>query len=236
MKEDLIRIASFDPGKVNFSFYIEEMDKNKLLSIKNINTTLRYNSDGTCTEEMRKILDCVFENGKTILHRNLDLTKNCDKKVSLDPETYHNMNDALNEYIEEFNKCSIFIIEQQMSFGIGKSNPTAQKLGHHCYSFFNIEYGREKEVIEFPAYHKTQILGAPKVPGKKTIKGFRWKSMDKPSRKKWSVEKAIEILTSRGELDVLDSILTKRKKDDLADTLNQLQGYKYLRYVERDVK
>ena len=172
-------------------------------------------------------------NGKTILHKNLDLTENCDPKAKLDPETFHNMNDTLDEYLEYFDHCSAFVIEQQMSFR-GKTNTMAMKLGQHCYSYFTFQYGRTKQIIEFPAYHKTQILGAPKVPGKKNKRGtFRWKGMDKPKRKKWSIDKAIEILTSRGELEVLDGLTTVKKKDDLADTLTQLQAFKYLTFVER---
>ena len=233
MSQDLIRIASFDIGKKNFCFYIEEFDRNKLLKLKNIPTTQRYNPNGTPTTKMQNLLDEIFANGETILHKNLDLTENCDKKMRLDPETFHNMNDALDKYLDYFDHCTAFLIEQQMSFGKGKNNPMAMKLGQHCYSYFTFKYGRTKQIIEFPAYHKTQILGAPKVPGKKTKKGFRWKTLDKRDRKKWSVTKAIEILTSRGEIGVLEGLTTVAKKDDLADTLTQLQAFKYLTFVEK---
>jgi hypothetical protein len=228
---DIIRIGSFDPGKCNFSFYIEEINKKELSKLKNVPLKEQYNSDGTCTDKMKELLDNIFENGETILHKNLNLTKNCDKKLSLDPETFHNMYDVMEEYEDEWNKCDTFIIEQQMSFGKGKNNPMAQKIGQHCYSYFVFKYGRTKNIVEFPAYHKTQVLGAPKVQGKPTKNGFRWKSMDKPSRKKWSICKSIEILTSRGEIEVLEGLTTVAKKDDLADTLMQLQAYKYLTFV-----
>jgi hypothetical protein len=231
--EDLIWIGSFDIGKLNFAFCIEEFSKSKLLAIKNIPSVKRYNADGTATTKMQNILDQVFANGRIVLHRNLNLTENCDPKAKLDPETFHNMIDALDHYAEYWDKCSAFVIEEQMSFG-KKLNKMAMKLGQHCYSYFAFKYGRYKSIIEFPAYHKTQILGAPKVEGKPYKSGkIRYKAMEKPARKKWSVEKAIEILTNRGEMQVLEGLTSVKKRDDLADVLNQLQSFKYRIYVDK---
>lgn len=219
--------------KKNFAFCIEEFNKADLLAIKNIASQKRYNQDGTPTPKMQEILDQVCGNGKIILHKNLDLTKNCDPKSKLDPETFHNMIDELDKYAKYWDKCSAFVIEEQMSFG-KKLNKMAMKLGQHCYSYFTFKYGRYKSVIEFPAYHKTQILGAPKVEGKPYKSGKkRYKAMEKPQRKKWSVEKAIEILTSRGEMDILDGLTSAKKKDDLADVLTQLAAFKYKVYVDK---
>lgn len=219
--------------KKNFAFCIEEFSKSDLLSIKNIPSTKRYNEDGTPTPKMQEILDQVCANGKIILHKNLDLTENCDPKAKLDPETFHNMIDALDNYVNYWDKCSAFVIEEQMAFG-KKLNKMAMKLGQHCYSYFIFKYGRYKSVIEFPAYHKTQILGAPKVEGKPYKSGKkRYKAMEKPQRKKWSVDKAIDILTNRGEMDILEGLTSAKKKDDLADVLTQLQAFKYRIYVDK---
>jgi hypothetical protein len=57
--------------------------------------------------------------------------------------------------------------------------------------------------------------------------------MSKPQRKKWSTEKVINILMERGDTDTLDEIIGSKKKDDLADTLIQLQSFKFLRYVDK---
>jgi len=113
-------------------------------------------------------------------------------------------------------------------------NTMALKLGQHCYSYFIFRYpitqdgdfvfDESKEIIEFPAYYKTQVMGAPKVNGK---------AMSKPERKKWATEKAINILMERGDTDTLDEIIGSKKKDDLADTLIQLQSFKFLRYVDK---
>lgn len=231
---DKVWIASFDIGKKNFAWYIQEINLKDLSKIKNISSNKRFNKDGTPTESMGKILNKLYLNGKTILHMNSDLTKNCDKSKYLDPNTFHNMFDLLDKYIPYWDKCSVFVIEQQMNFGKRK-NPMAMKLGQHCYSYFCFKYGRFKEVLEFPSYHKTQILGAPKVKGKKTKTGFRYKAMDKPKRKKWSTQKALEILQLRNEEENMNNIRTKAKKDDLADTLTQAIAFVYLRYIDKSI-
>ena len=137
------------------------------------------------------------------------------------------MVDHLDKFAEYWDKCDTFVIEMQMSFGKNR-NPMAVKLGQHCYSYFIFKYGRFKKTIEFPAYHKTQILGAPK---KVLDKKDKLIKMSKPERKKWAVEEAYRILTIRNESDVMDNIKTKSKKDDLSDVICQLEAYKFLTYV-----
>lgn len=221
-----MRIASFDIGKKNFAFCIEEID------LSNIEKPKRsYNVDGTPTEDFSEYLETIYKQGKIILYKNTDLTINCDKKTYLDAETYYNMNDILEEYNEYWDTCDVFIIEQQMQFGMGKNNPMAQKLGQHCYSYFTFVYGRDKKVVEYPSYNKTQVLGAPKVKGVK-----RWKAMDKPARKKWAVVKAREVLTLRND-PFLKELEQSKKKDDLADVLLQAISYAILtRELEYDLK
>jgi hypothetical protein len=147
------------------------------------------------------------------------------------------MNEELDKYKEYWEKCDIFLIEEQMSFG-KKLNKMAVKLAQHCYSYFTFNYGRFKTIVEFPAYHKTQVLGAPKVEGKPYKSGKkRYKAMEKTDRKKWSVEKCIEILTCRGEIDIIEKMTEKRgrkkaKLDDLADVVVQLQAFKFRTFVE----
>jgi len=229
----MTRICSIDIGKKNFSFCVEEFNKKELLKVVNIPLNKRYKEDGTSTKEMEDVLEQVYSNGKIILHANVDLTYNCDPTKKLDPETFHNMIDVLDKYVEIWDSCDAFVIEEQMSFG-KKLNKMAVKLGQHCYSYFTFKYGRFKSVIEFPAFHKTQVLGAPKTEGQPYKSGKkRWKAMEKTQRKKWSVNKAIEILNNRGEIDILDNLTSVKKKDDLADVITQLQAFKYLVYVDK---
>ena len=53
---NILWIASFDIGKKNFSFYIEEFDITKLNCIKNIPQNQRFNQDGTCTSNFNHIM------------------------------------------------------------------------------------------------------------------------------------------------------------------------------------
>jgi|APCry1669188879_1035177.scaffolds.fasta_scaffold07008_6 hypothetical protein len=215
-------IASFDIGKVNFAFCIERVDEKKLESIKSIPKIRRYNKGtGTQTDEFIPILDEVCVEGEIVLYKNVDLTKGTTSKEYLSDEVLVNMYKVLDEYAAEFERCSVLIIEQQMSFGLKKINTMALKLGQHCRSYFIYKYRNTKETIEFPAYHKTQVFGARK--------------MTKPERKKWSVDKCANILLQRGDLETLNILSEAKKRDDLADVFTQLQAFKFLRFVSKDI-
>jgi hypothetical protein len=233
---ETIWIASFDIGHVNFAFYIKEINQNKLSKIKNIKKEERYNEDATPTIDMTKILNNIFQDGKTIIYKNSNISNNCVNGKQLDTETFHNMFDLLDKYSEYWDKCCSFIVEKQMDFGKMKRNPKALKLGHYCQSYFVFRYGRFKQVIEFPAYHKTQVLGCQKIKGKKYKNGkHKWTSINKPDRKKWSIIKATEILDIRGEKNIIDSIKTKAKKDDISDCICQLESFLYLFYISKEI-
>jgi len=231
-KEDKSYICSFDIGKKNFAFYIEEIDNQSLLSIQNIPKENRYNLNGTPTPKFKDVLKQIWTNGKTVLFKNNDLTKNCNKRAYLDTEVLYNMNDLLDEYASYFDKCQTILIEKQMSFG-KKHNTMALKLAQHCFSYFVFRYGRFKQIIEFPAYYKTQILGAPKIEKKLKNGKITYKAIDKPQRKKWSIIQTIEILNDREDVITMSNLNSVKKKDDLADTITQLQAYKFLAYVDK---
>ena len=231
MNENKIWIASFDIGKINFAFYIEEIDKEYLINIKNISKLKRYKPDGTCTTEFSEILDNIFKNGKKILLKNFNISQNIDKKKYFDLEICHNMIDILDQYKEYWDNVSYFIVEQQMSFG-KKCNTMALKIGQHCESYFMFRYGRFKNVIEFPSYHKTQILGFQKILTKLKNGKIKYKS-DAYKRKKWAIEMATYILTYREDFETLEYLLKNKKKDDISDTIIQLQAWKYLKFVDK---
>ena len=217
---DKIWVASFDIGKKNFAFYIQEIDLTEIKKIPNIQPNNRYKQNGTTTDEMEYTLQQIYKTGTTVTYSNSDITTNCDQKAYLDPETFHNMNDVLDSNIQYFDRCSYIIIEQQMSFRKAY-NTMCLKLAQHCYSYFTFKYGRFKNISYFPAYHKTQILGAAKTPSKKYKNGkYKYKNMTQYQRKKWAVQKAEEILLIRGEIDVWKNIKSKKKKlDDISDCI-----------------
>ncbi len=217
-------VCSFDIGKKNFAFCIEEFDKDSLAEIDRVKTT--HNKDGTATDDMQAILSRVYASGKIVIHENLDLTMGIitvkgDKK--LNPKVFYNMTDRLDSYKEYFDQVDYVIIEQQMAFGKAINN-TAVKLGQHCFSYFSIRYP-SLDITEFPAYHKTKVLGMEK-PEKREKDAKK-----KTNRKEWAVVVAKEILELRDEMWILDKLKSVGKQDDLADTLLMVQAWKYLTFV-----
>ena len=225
-------IASFDIGKKNFSFYIEECNLDYFSSISNIPKKNRYHPNGTCTDEFEAILKKVYCNGKKMLLRNLDITEGTNKEKYFDSDLCHNLTEVLDTYSDYWEKVDYIVVEQQMSFGT-KVNTMALKIAQHCESYFMIRYGRTKKIVEFPSYHKTQVMGSEKIEkvtkaGKKT-----YKNVDKPARKKWAIETAYGILTEREDFDTIDEITSSKKKDDLSDVIVQAQAFKYLHFVDK---
>lgn len=245
-----IYVCSIDIGKKNFALTIEEVDQAALSAIQDLPNNQKYNPDGTLKPEFQEVINKVYLTGKIIYTNNHDLTENTKDMTYLDREIYFNMIALLDSLAQEYlQKCSFIVVEQQMAFG-KIHNTMALKLGQHCQSYFLIKFGRLVSVVEFPAYHKTQVLGAQKVETK-TKKGLvRYKPIDKPARKKWSIIEARKLLTLRNDLETLslldgkkvksvtktksgkEKIMTKTiKKDDIADTITQLQAWKYLNFV-----
>ena len=105
-------------------------------------------------------------------------------------------------------------------------------MAQHCYSYFVFKYGRFKVINYFPAYHKTQVLGAKKTISKTFKNGkVKYKNISKYQRKKWSVNKAEEILKSN-EPNIWKEITdTIHKKDDISDCLLMIQCFVYLFFI-----
>tara|TARA_A100001011_G_scaffold394642_1_gene487536 strand:+ start:4258 stop:4956 length:699 start_codon:yes stop_codon:yes gene_type:complete len=228
-----MRVASFDIGLKNFSFCIEEIDIDILKNIKNIPLFFeRYNKDGTISDKFIPILNDICKCGKIITLTNNDISQNCDNNLYLDTQCFYNLNELLDKYENEWELVDIFIIEKQMSFG-KKYNTMALKLGQHVFSYFTIHFGKSKRIIEFPAYYKTQILGAQKE--EKILKSgkINYKAIDKPKRKKWAITEATKILELRSDDENVKLIKGSKKKDDLSDVIVQLQAFKILFFIDK---
>ena len=112
----MVYIASFDIGKKNFAFYVENIpseeiegwNKNKV-PIKN-----KYYKDGTMMEEWKSIVDEICFSGITVLSKNYDLTEGQDIKT-INRTVYNNMYKVLDLHKDVWDKCSYFVIEKQMS-------------------------------------------------------------------------------------------------------------------------
>ena len=213
-----MKIVSFDIGKKNFAFVVEEINLAQILHLSNIPKNKRYKYNGTATPLFNRLLSEVYRGSKLLLYRNLDLTEDCDASKYLDPQIYQNMNVVLDIYKEYWTECPVILIERQMSFR-GKRNTMALKLAQHCYSYFIFHYGNTKKIIEFPAYYKTQILGAPK-------------KLIKSRRKKWAIEKALHILAEREDFNTMSSLNSIKKLDDIADCLLMIVAYTYMVLID----
>jgi hypothetical protein len=228
--------VAIDPGKCNFAFIIEEIDLDMLKNIQcppkkqrfieNIENKKEENEKGEKKKRKKRedlepsenyisFLEQFYHCGKTILCENNDITGGIksEKKgsKSLDSSLFLRLTELLDSYKEYWDKCDTIIIEQQMSFG-KLVNTMAIKIAQHTYSYFLFRYGNTKNIIEFPSYHKTQILGAPG-------------GLEKPKRKKWAIEKADEIWSLRGDMDTASKVGSKKKKDDMSDCLLHVLSY-----------
>jgi hypothetical protein len=136
----------------------------------------------------------------------------------------------LDEYIELFRQSHYIIIESQLL-----GNIKAVRLQQHYMSLIyekTRNQGFRPLIIEFNPELKTKLLGAPK------------EVKTKPQRKKWCVEKAIEILNERGENKVAEEIFIrkrskgegKNKKDDIADGICMVRAFKKIWCEQKEWK
>ncbi len=234
----MIRVASFDIGKKNFAFCIEEFSTTSFNNLSH-ELTETHNPDGSCTPMFEEFLKNIFKNGKILEHQNINLTVGVqDKKNSVEIGIFLNMKNVLNSFSEILDTCDIILIEEQMSFG-KRLNLTAVKLAQHLYSFFLFSNKMTEipEIVIIPAYQKTQILGlAREKKGMlKSGKGWKYKAVSPYVRKQWAVKKALEICSLRNDKETEKRIQNSRKKDDLSDVICQLQAFKYLRYISGEI-
>jgi predicted DNA-binding antitoxin AbrB/MazE fold protein len=229
--DEIIWIASFDIGKCNFSFYVEEINLTELKSIKNIKKEDRYFNNGTCTKEFSSLMEKIYKNGNNKLLKNVNLTDGTDKEKYFDSDICYNMFDVLDEYKEYWDKVSYVIVEKQMAFG-KKINTMALKLGQSCQSYFMLNYSRDLKVIEFPAYYKTLVLGAQQTETKTKTGKIKFKTLGDRERKKWSVQEGFYIMSLREDFETMSDVGVMKKRDDVNDVLIQLQAFKYLYFVD----
>lgn len=225
---ETIWICSFDIGVKNLAFYIEEYNPEKLKKLVNIPKKDRYSPDGKKKKEYRKLINDLYCTGKVVFFTKLDVTGETDPKKYIDHKIFLNTVKILDKYNYLFDKCSAFIIEQQMSFTgfsgkgrkVSKFNTRAIKMGQHIYSYFLMTYLDTKLIYEFPSYHKTKVLGD-------AVK------MKDKERKAWSTEEATRLLLLRDEEYFINTMDDFKKTDDIPDCILQAQAWKFLIYVER---
>jgi hypothetical protein len=119
----------------------------------------------------------------------------------------------LDRFAALWDQCHAFVVERQMAFGKTR-NPEAVMLAHHVQSYFAIRYAQFKPCVEFPAYHKTQALGAPRGLGAR-------------GRKQWAVATCRALLENDATAAPWRAFFeAHRKQDDLADVLLQAEAFR----------
>ena len=237
MFEELHRIASFDIGKKNFAQYVEGFNLDKLkdisLKYKNLPTNLKRRVKGDMNDDIQFLLDETCKTGSMVQMGVYDLrSEECaeNKSKGVDMQTRINIINHLESHMELWKTCDIFLVEQQFVCSFtpkGRKGPKLEanidaiKIGELVMTFFLIHFPFA-EIIHYGSQFKTQILGAPN-------------GLTKPQRKKWSVEKAMEIFRSRDDEKAIEQIergkKEKQKQDDVADSCVQCQAFKYRNLV-----
>lgn len=213
-KRETLRFASFDIGRKNFAFYVEEFNLNEFEELKQKQKPLgSINLNTRFTPQHHEIIEEVCKIGTRIDWDVTDLDPNSKTKY-LQTKHYIAMTKYLDQRRELWESCDAIIIEQQTV-----KNPGAMKLGQHCMSYFLINWGETKYISTISSSYKTKLLGAPK-----TIK-------TKPQRKRWCIDQAKQVMISREDKEGIIRIAVEKKQDDLGDTCMQLQAFKYKNFV-----
>lgn len=220
--EGMITIASFDIGKKNFAHYVETVSNDEIVHLKKCYASARSGRAAmvkTRTPEYRKFLDSVYLTGRRI-HTGVYDLRNSRKEDVLDNETRKNIIDHLLKFKWLWEKCDVFIIEQQFfrpsgrggrNLNGGQANVDALRISEllMCWLLTNFP---DREHIFFGSTHKTQLLGAPPKLGRKEVKKF-------------CIEQAMMLYTIRNDTSVNELFLlqdavkgkrlnTQAKKDD----------------------
>lgn len=124
---------------------------------------------------------------------------------------------ALSEYLERhralFADADVVLIEEQMA-----ENYKCVRISQHALTWFlTAPETRNATVCEVSPMLKGRQLGA--------VSGWPQKQL-----KAWAVERATALFTERGDSKSLALLAKQKKKDDLADTVCQIEAF--FRYCE----
>lgn len=141
---------------------------------------------------------------RTVIQELFDFR--CTENEFATPGTtyYTNTFEILNKYKQYFRKSHYIIMEHQCS----RASYNVIRMSQQILSYILMTVknkGNRPLIIEIDARLKSSMLSLPK--------------MKKNDLKKKCLEYAIEILTKRGEFEILDKLKKMRKKDDIGDSI-----------------
>jgi len=233
-----MKVLSVDIGVHNTAFYLEEFNEEEINNIIKKHNLLksekRYDQNGVAIGKYKNIVDDIFKIGDCIFVDKVNLS---NKKGSLfDLQTFINFTNYLNNNKNLFTVNTV-IIEQQL-----KTNPMAQRVEQHLISWLTINFLNNIEIIVFPSRNKYLMLGLPKNVFDEKKKIVR--KITKNERKKWTCDYTLFNFTNKqivnkdniiNSKQLIDYIFEKHsdKKDDLCDTICQLNAYKIKKYLDK---
>ena len=214
-----MRGVSIDIGYRNLAILVEDFDETKTGYIQK---NMRYRNNKEPTDEMNKILNCIYKNGNIIFIEKKDFWEEKDGKFITCKSLI-----SLAQYLKTlqllFLTCDFVLIEKQM-----KNNNNARRIEAHIESFLInlfIDNNRNTDVIIYPSSNKTRVLGAPWFIFDDNNKKHK---MTKPERKKWSSELMRKILLMRKDITNFNNVFVEHKKpDDISDCETMLQSFKF---------
>lgn len=159
----------------------------------------------------------------------LDFSTEEKSTDDMDIKIYNEAIQKLEPFIELMSQTHYILIESQLSI-----NPNAVRIMQHLITYFSVvlkDKGVKPLILEISPELKTSLLGGPigKAKGESKAKA-------KTRRKKWCLEKSVNILNSdysRVSEEVLAIIQKKRskkgegrnKRDDMGDVVCQIVAF-----------
>lgn len=199
---DSLRIVSFDIGKKNLAYYVEDCSFDDLKNIKSDYDKLPTKSKKRKmkeehSEELREIVDRICLSGKRVITCVHDVREDTTSD-KFDVPTRRNIIKLLDSLIDIFSSAHLVLIEQQFfstwsAKGKQKgseANVDAIKIAELVFSWFLITFPF-KEVRYISSVNKTLVLGAPY-------------GLDKVQRKEWSIMKTRQVYYSRKDEGMME--------------------------------
>lgn len=229
-----IKIASFDIGRVNFAFYVGEINVSQVLDLSSSYQSFpspeknlfnpRNKRPFSLSSRQKELMSQLHTSIHSCCYRVRNISSNAQR---LDMRTRSNLFQLLSEYHDVWKEVDILIIERQYVQARGKkatANFEALRLAETCFTWFQIHYPR-MPCFYYPASIKVYYLGCPR--WHQTSKGIR--KITKAQRKKWAEKKAHEIANLNHDTSLLQYFATlkqhKQKIDDVADCIIQCHSF-----------
>lgn len=122
---------------------------------------------------------------------------------------YQDIRDFLHSYRKYYKELDFIVIEKQPGI-----NSNSSAVMHHSVSYFMETLKNHPNVptiyLTNPK-NKTKALGAPN-------------NLNKPGIKKWGTAKAIDLCKIRNDHQTLNILTSTKKKDDIADSIIQVEA------------